>query len=75
MVGLESTPFLDFVESNSWPGHPQGYISRIYKQQFLVLLLSYRDKGNVGEDSFIFSSFQLGVSDNIWVLRSVCQLC
>lgn len=34
LVSLDSTPFLDFVESHSWPGRPQGYISQTYTQQF-----------------------------------------
>lgn len=33
-VVLDSTPFVDFVESHSWPGCPQGYISQTYTQQF-----------------------------------------
>lgn len=38
LAGLDSTPFLGFVEPHSWPGHPQGYISQTYTQQLQALL-------------------------------------
>lgn len=34
MECLDSMSFLDFGESHSWPGRPQGYISQTYTQQF-----------------------------------------
>lgn len=38
LAGLDSTPFLEFVEPHSWLGHPQGYISQTCTQQLLALL-------------------------------------
>lgn len=77
LVVLDSTPFLNFVESHSWPGRPQGYISQTYTQQLKALLGTERKVISLFAAFYatlLLSRLYLG---NIWLLiwiRLVWQL-
>lgn len=66
-VGQGSTPFQEFVESRSWPGHHWGYTSQTCTRRSSVLL----QRQNIKVDVSVLVLFVLQRSlGQFWVMGS-----